>query len=274
MFNLNFSVLISIYEKENPTYLEQALNSIENQTLMVNEIVLVKDGPLTPELDNIINKYKQNSSMPYKILTLEKNIGLGGALDKGLRVCKYDWVARMDSDDIALPERFEKQFSYLVDTPDIDILGSWICEFDDDPGLCSRERRVPLLHDEIVSFAKHRNPLNHMSVVFRKDAVLDAGGYQPMNGFEDYYLWMRMIKKGKHFANLPEVLVKARTGQNMIARRQGFKYAQDELDLEKAAYQIGFWSTLDMTRNIFTRVIPRLLPVFIVEKLYNLLRKF
>jgi len=113
-----------------------------------------------------------------------------------------------------------------------------------------------------------------MTVIFRKNAVLDVGGYQPMNGFEDYYLWMRMLHSGKQFANLSEMLVKARTGRDMIVRRQGWRYAKDELALEKAAYRMGFWSEIDLVRNFFIRFLPRLLPVFIVEKLYNILRKF
>jgi len=271
---MKFSVLISVYYKENTSFLEEALNSIEKQTLSANEIVLVKDGPLTPDLDRVIRYHSEYSTIPYKIIELKENVGLGEALNIGLEYCNYGWVARMDSDDIALPDRFEKQFAYLLKNPDIDIVGSWICEFDDDPAICSKERRVPALHDDIVKFAKYRNPLNHMTVVFRKDAVLDAGGYVPMNGFEDYYLWMRMLMNGKRFANLAQVLVKARTGRGMIARRQGWKYAKDELALEKAAYQMGFWSVSNLVKNFFTRFLPRLLPVFIVEKLYNLLRKF
>ncbi|HIP14768.1 MAG TPA: glycosyltransferase [Sulfurimonas autotrophica] len=265
---------MSVYYKESANFLKEALLSIENQTLPMDEIVLVKDGPLTSELDRVIRYHSEHSKIPYKIIKLKENIGLGKALNKGMKHCSYEWIARMDSDDIAFPKRFEKQFAMLVENPDIDILGSWICEFDDDPVMCSKERKVPALHRDIVKFAKYRNPLNHMTVVFRKDAVLDVSGYLPMNGFEDYYLWMRMLMKGKRFANLPQVLVKARTGRGMIVRRQGWKYAKDELALEKAAYQMGFWSMTDLAKNFFTRFLPRLLPVFIVEKLYNLLRKF
>ena len=269
-----FSVLLSVYHKETSIFLDAALNSIEKQTLAVKEIVLVKDGPLPSELDRIIMKHSQNSKIPYVIVALESNVGLGEALNRGLVQCTYEWIARMDTDDIALPDRFEKQFSYLEAHPETDILGGWICEFDSDEERCDKKRRVPSFHDEIVCFAKHRNPLNHMTVVFRKDAVLNAGGYRPMNGFEDYYLWMRMIQGGKHFANLPEVLVKARTGREMVMRRQGWEYAKDEWCFEKAAYRMGFWSKKDLVRNMVTRVIPRLLPLFIVEKLYNVLRKF
>jgi glycosyltransferase involved in cell wall biosynthesis len=271
---MQFSVLISVYFKEDPAYLEEALLSLEKQTMLPAEIVLIKDGPLNPQLDAVIEQYSEHSTITYKIVSLSTNKGLGSALNEGLTHCSYTWIARMDSDDIALPERFEKQFTYVAQNPEIDILGSWICEFDIESDECVKKRRVPALHTDIVNFAKYRNPMNHMTVLFRKAAVEDAGGYMPMNGFEDYFLWMRMLMKGRQFANLPYVLVKARTGSGMIARRQGWQYVKDELTLEKAAYQMGFWSFFDISRNMVTRVFPRMLPVVIVEKLYNLLRKF
>ncbi len=271
---MQFSVLISVYHRENPLFLKEALLSIETQTMLSTEIVLVKDGVLTEELDKIISEHEQRAIIKYIVIKLEKNVGLGRALNEGMKLCSSEWIARMDTDDIAIQDRFEKQFAYLAEYPETDILGGWICEFDSDPHKCNKERRVPSSHEEIVKFAKYRNPMNHMTVVFRKDAVLDAGGYVPMNGFEDYYLWMRMLMRGKRFANLPQMLVKARTGRDMITRRQGWKYVKDELSLENAAYQIGFWSKADLVKNFFTRLLPRLLPVFIVEKLYNLLRKF
>lgn len=271
---MKFSVLISVYHKENALFLDEAFKSIEQQTLAANEIILVKDGPLTSKLDNVIAYHGEHSKIPYKIIELKENIGLGEALNEGMKYCSCEWTARMDSDDIALSDRFEKQFAYIEKNKDVDIVGSWICEFDEDSNMCEKERKVPELHADIVKFAKHRNPLNHMTVIFRKNAVLDAGGYLPVNGFEDYYLWMRMLMKGKRFANVQEILLKARTGRGMIRRRQGWQYAKDEVTLEKLAYRLGFWSRLDLIRNLFTRVLPRLLPVFIVEKLYNLLRKF
>ena len=271
---MNFSVLIPVYYKENPSYLEMALKSIETQTLRANEIILVKDGPLTSELNTIISRHQNDTSLPYKIISLYENKGLGKALNEGLKYCSNEWVARMDSDDIALPNRFEKQFTYLKEHPEIDVLSSWICEFYEDERDCAKQRKVPENYRDIISFSKYRNPMNHMSTVFRKEAVLDVDGYKSMNGFEDYFLWMRMLQAGKVFGNVPEVLLKARTGIEMIKRRQGWQYALDELALEKAAYQIGFWSVLDLNRNFFVRFLPRLLPVLIVEKLYTLLRKF
>jgi glycosyltransferase involved in cell wall biosynthesis len=230
---------------------------------------------LSSALEEVLNFHSEQAvNIPYKVVALKENVGLGKALNEGMQYCVYPWIARMDSDDIALSNRLEEQFKYLIKNSEIDIVGSWICEFDNNPEFCSKERRVPESHDAIVKFAKNRNPLNHMTVVFRKDAVMDVGGYIPMNGFEDYYLWMRMLLQGKQFANLPQVLLKARTGQGMISRRQGWKYAKDELVLEKAAYRMGFWSEIELVRNFFTRFLPRLLPVIIVEKLYNILRKF
>ncbi len=166
--NMKFSLLLSVYVKENPRYLNEALGSIENQTLQPFEIILVKDGLLTPELDSIIVYNSEHSKIPYKIIELKENVGLGEALNEGMRRCTCMWIARMDSDDIALPVRFEKQFLYLSEHSEIDILGGWICEFDEIPKKCNKERRVPELHDDIVKFSKHRNPLNHMTVVFRK----------------------------------------------------------------------------------------------------------
>ena len=270
---MKFSALLSIYCKEDPIFLDEALGSIENQTLKANEIVLVRDGLLTVELDEVIDQHIKNSNIPYKIVSLQKNMGLGLALNEGLKDCSHVWIARMDTDDIALPERFEKQMAYLAQYPDIDVLGGWICEFSDDPKHCTKERRPPCTNNRIIHYAKYRNPINHMTVVFRKSAVEEVGGYLPMNGFEDYYLWMRMLLKGKVFANLDEVVVKARAGDEMIKRRQGWGYAKDEWALEKAAWHIGFWSGFDLLRNLFLRISPRLLPVVVVEKLYNILRK-
>ncbi|MCB4742671.1 MAG: glycosyltransferase [Sulfurovum sp.] len=270
---MNFSVLLSVYHKEDPLFLAQALNSIEIQTLKPNEIVIVKDGPLTSELDQVITQYAQNTHIAYKVIPIQKNVGLGQALNEGLRHCHYEWVARMDTDDIALPDRFKKQIAYLRQYPKIDILGSWICEFENEPSHCNRKRRVPSAHHEIISYAKYRNPMNHMTVIFKKSAVEEAGGYLPLNSFEDYYLWMRMLKKGKIFANLSEVTVHARAGREMIKRRQGWRYAKDEMALGRKAYSLGFWSLVDIVRNSFIRILPRLLPVIVVEKVYNSLRK-
>lgn len=270
----NFNVLMSVYSKDSPKYFSDALQSIYKlQTVKPAEIVLVKDGPLCSELEEVIRNFSANYQGILTLVSLKQNAGLGNALKEGMKHCKYDWIARMDSDDLSDPKRFEKQMSYLEENPDIDILGGWICEFGDNPKICVKEKRVPGSYSEIAKYAKYRNPMNHVTVVFRKSAVEVAGGYKPMNGFEDYYLWMRMLISGNTFANLEEIVVKVRAGREMIRRRQGWQYTKDEWKLEKEAWRIGFWSSFDLLKNLFVRILPRLMPLFMVEKLYNFLRK-
>lgn len=271
---MKFSVLISVYHKENPLFLADALDSIEKQTLPADEIVLVKDGPLTPELDKVIAEHAKSSKTPYNIVALEKNVGLGIALDKGLRACSYAWVARMDGDDIATPDRFEKQISYLKEHPVVDVLGSWISEFHNDPNEAITFRKPPGNHAAILAYAKYTSPVNHMSVIYRKEAVLTAESYLPDNSLEDYHLWIRMLMKGNRFANIEEFLIHARTGEGMITRRHGYRYFKNEVALAHDAYKMGFLTRYEQLRNFFLRALPRLMPHYILKKLYNQARKF
>ena len=269
---MKFSVLISVYEKEEATFLDKALSSIEDQTLLANEIVLVKDGPLTYFLDKVIQHHLRTSVIPYVIVTLDENVGLGVALERGLQSCNYEWVARMDSDDIAKKDRFEKQLSCLEACPEIDVLGSWISEFDGILRDTDRKRVLPSVHPDLMRYAKYRNPINHMTVIFRKSAVRSAGGYLPMNSFEDYWLWIRMLQKGYVFGNIEEVLVYARSGEDMLERRRGFRYIKDEIFFQKQGWKWGFFSFYEMSRNIIIRASIRLLPYKIFKIMYSALR--
>lgn len=269
---MTLSVLMSVYYKEKPEYLQQALKSIwDDQTVKPDEIVIVKDGPLTEGLNFVIENYCITA--PIKILQLEKNMGLGNALSYGIQLCKNEIIARMDSDDISLPDRFFKQWEYLNDHPEISIISSNIDEFEFDVNKITATRKVPQSHEEIVKFAKSRNPMNHMAVMFRKQDVIKAGNYQAFNGYEDYYLWIRMFQLGFKGANIPESLVKARIGNNMIARRQGIDYFKQELKLQTTFYKIGFINFFYFMKNIFCRALPRLLPPLYLEKIYKLIRK-
>jgi len=270
---MNFSVLISVYYKEDPTFLEDALNSIEQQTLTPNEIVLVKDGPLTPALEHVITSHVEQAVVAYKIVSLTKNVGLGKALNIGITACTFKWVARMDSDDISHTDRFEKQIHYLTNNPSIDILGTWICEFDTDIRHCESLRKTPATHQEILKYAKYSNPINHMSVIFKKSAVVKAGSYKPMQGFEDYYLWIRLLQQGSRFANLDEILVNVRRGEEMLQRRRGWVYIQNEWRFAHTAKKLQFLNYFEFYRNIILRISPRILPSFILKKLYNAVRK-
>ena len=269
---MTFSVLFSVYQYEKHEYLDQALQSIEKQTLIPNEIVLVKDGPLTPDLEEVIARHGKNSAIPYNVVPLERNVGLGEALNIGLEHCSHAWIARMDTDDIALPDRFEKQFAHVEKNPDLDLLGGWIREFGVSPDEPGTIRKVPTEHEAIVRFAKFRNPMNHMTVVFRKRAVLEAGGYRHFPGFEDYALWMRMIHSGARLGNLSEILVLARTGQEMIKRRRGWDYLQKEWRFQCWLREMDFIGSGEFVRNILLRLPPRVLPESLTRKVYSMSR--
>ena len=187
-----FSVLISVYKKEKAEYLKQALQSVINQTLKPTEIVIVKDGPLTKELDDCIEDFQKQNSKLFKILSFKENRGLGLALRDGVKVCKYEYIARMDSDDISKPDRFEKQFNYLQKHPEIALLGTWITEFNKYENKPDTVTKLPCTHQEIIKFAKRRNSFRHVTVVFKKTAVIQSGNYRDFLWFEDYDLFVRI----------------------------------------------------------------------------------
>ncbi|MGG3467838.1 glycosyltransferase [Neobacillus pocheonensis] len=257
---MSFSVLLSVYNKENPIYFEESLKSIINQSLVPSEIVLVKDGPLNAALDKIVNQFQVLYPNLFQVISLKNNVGLGEALRIGVEHCSNEIVARMDTDDISLPFRFERQINIMESDPTISVLGSWIAEFDDEPSEIKTIRKVPLNYEEIKKKARYRNPLNHMSVVFRKSAVIEAGNYKPFLWNEDYYLWVRMLIKGFKIVNLGEILLYVRAGEAMFNRRGGLKYLLNEVKLQKEFLDLKFTSTNDYVRNIVIRGSVRVLP--------------
>jgi glycosyltransferase involved in cell wall biosynthesis len=272
MIGTKFSVLMAVYSKEDPDHFRTALESVwVKQTLKPNEIVLIKDGPLTQELDNVMEQFGRIA--PLKIYTLDKNLGLGIALSKGIHLCSNELIARMDSDDISVPDRFEKQIKFMMNHPQVDIVGTFIAEFNESTDQVCSERKLPSHSKDILNFARRRNPLNHMTVVFKKSAVLSAGNYKPFLGYEDYHLWVRMLQNGATFFNIPESLVFARIGNNMHARRHGFDFFIQELKLQKELHRIKFLNSNYYIQNIFLRAIPRLFPIWGLKIVYKYLRK-
>lgn len=265
-----FSVLLSLYKKEYPSQLRQSLNSLFSQTLPPNEIILVKDGPLTAELDTVVSDYVARYSI-LKIVPLPQNQGLGKALNEGLKHCSYDLVARMDTDDIAKPDRFEKQMKVFEEHPELDLVGAWIDEFEETPQHVLSIRRVPETSEQILAYCKKRNPVNHPVVMFRKSAVLAAGGYQHFPLFEDYYLWVRMLKNGAKFYNIQESLLHFRTSPDMFKRRGGWKYAMDELRFQSMMRKMGMidWKRFILSISIRfpARIIPNGLRGFLYKKI-------
>lgn len=251
---MQFSVLMSVYKNDKAEYFKEAVESILNQTVPPAEIVLVRDGPVGEDLQNIIDKIVSDYPDIFIYVPLEENGGLGNALKLGLENCSYEIVARMDSDDISLNDRFEKQIKFLLDNPDVDIVGGNIAEFTDFPDNIIDYRNVPEKHEEIKDYLKKRNPFNHMTVMFKKSSVLNAGGYESFYLFEDYYLWVKMYLNGATFANLNMVLVNARISQ-MAKRRGGIKYYKSCKKLLKFMRNNGILSKKEYRKAKFIRFL-------------------
>ncbi len=252
-----FSVLLSLYYKESPIALQQSLDSIYNQTLLPNEVVIVKDGPLTNELDEVLDKYKYRYSN-IKIVPLSKNQGLGKALNEGLKHCSHELIARMDTDDIAKQNRFEKQVEVFKKHPEIDICSAWIEEFEDIPTNILSIKKLPEYHSDILKYAKHRSPINHPVAMYKKKSVLEVGGY---SGFpEDYCLWIKLLMNGNTFYNIQESLLLFRFSTDMIKRRGGWAYAKSDIESQLNFYKMGFIKIPTLIYNIFIRSLVRLIP--------------
>ena len=230
----NFSIITSVYKNDNPEYVRVALDSmLDSQSVKPSEIVLVRDGQVPSELDELLNEYESRYSEVFNIIRLEQNRGLGNALKLGVENAKYELVARMDSDDICLPVRFEKQLQYMENHPEVDIVGGQMTEFIGETSNIVGKRIVPLENDAILEYMKSRCALNHVTVMFRKDAVLKSGNYQDWFWNEDYYLWVRMWLNGCKFGNLDSVLVNVRSGADQYARRGGMKYFRSEKGIQR-----------------------------------------
>lgn len=229
--NINFSVLMSVYENDRVDYLKVALESTINQTLPPNEIVLVIDGPISEDMFKFIDEFKHKYDF-LKAVFLPENKGLGNALREGMKHCSNEIIARMDSDDINKIDRFEKQMKYLKKYKNITIVGSCIIEFQNDIKNIIAKRIVPEKHEEIVKYLKKRCPFNHMSVMFKKSCVEKSGGYLDWHYNEDYYLWIRMYLNKEIFYNIQEPLIYVRVGQDTYKRRGGWKYFKSETELQ------------------------------------------
>lgn len=264
-----FSVLMSLYEKETPDNLIQCLHSLKIQTLKATEIVIVYDGPINDALRNVVEGF--NDELPINVISLPKNMGLGYALNEGLSHCKYNLVARMDTDDICERTRFEKQINYMLENSNIDIMGSAVMEFDSDDNY--RLKELPLSHDGIKKFIIKKNPFNHMAVVFKKDKVMGAGGYRHHLYMEDYNLWIRMITTGSETINSQDVLVNVRVGKDMLRKRKGIKYIKSEWELYKLKKEKGLTGRFQGLLIFVMRSILRLLPISLLSIIYNRDRK-
>lgn len=266
---LKGSILLSIYHREKPSYLELALNSIIRSSEIISEVVIVKDGLIPKELSDVLNEFKLVYEGTVKVIGYSKNKGLGFALNYGLKHCSNEIVFRVDGDDVSRTDRFSIQYSLLISNPHLSIVGGQIEEFDKSPGDIGRLRTVPISSADIKNIIKLRNPFNHMTVAFRKSHVESVGGYMEMPGYEDYFLWFRLLENQGTGMNVKNILVDARIGNNMLGRRRGINMFLREVSFQKSLFQLKFLSQFELFRNLLLRAVPRLFPRFILEFLYH-----
>lgn len=265
---MNFTVLMSVYGKEKPDYLAQSLASLQSQTLLATEVVLVEDGPLGAALLEVIERYRKLLNI--RSVRLPRNEGLARALNEGIKHCQYELVARMDSDDIAISSRFEQQIDFMNTHPEVAAVSAYIEEFNDENEQTSL-RLLPTEHEDIVRFSKQRSPLSHPAVMFRKNVIISVGGYPNFRKAQDYALWTLLIVHGFRLANIPSVLVRMRTGDGLLNRR-GVAYLKKEIELMQFQRNLGHISVFEFYFNVAARSILRCAPNGLKRFIYSVLR--
>lgn len=264
-----YSVLMSVYVKEQAEYLRAAMNSIWNQTVPTDDFVLVCDGALNAELNSVIDEMEKAHPGSLHVVRLESNVGLGNALNTGIKYCRHELVARMDSDDISRPERCEKQLRVFAEHPDVSICSGIVEEFTESVTQVTASRVLPETSDEIAAFARTRTPFNHPCVMYKKSAVESAGGYQDFYLLEDYYLWIRMLQNGCRGYNLQEPLLWMRAGSEMYKRRSGWKYARSQQRLFHYMKQTGFIDTKQYVKSTGIRTCSSMAPNRLREQVFK-----
>lgn len=270
---LKFSVCMSVYHGDCPVFFKNAIESLYAQTRQPDEIVLVVDGPVGEEINQVIAGFA-SSHETFKVIRLEKNSGHAIARQTGLDAAQYEYIAIMDSDDLAVKDRFEKQMTYIEVHPEVDALGGQIDEFIGNPSNVVGTRTVPQTDEEIKTYLKSRCPMNLVTVMLKKEAVQKVGGYIDWYCEEDYYLWVRMVEQGMTFANLPENLVNVRVGEEMYQRRGGMRYFKSEASLQHYMYRHGIISLPRYLYNVAGRftvqvAMPNKMRSFVFQKLFR-----
>lgn len=265
---MEISVLMPIYDKEKPDYLEKALESMVKQTVLPKQIVIVKDGELTQSLDAVLEKYQKQFPEIIDIYLCELKLGLGEVLKFGVEKCQCKYIARMDSDDIAVLDRFEKQSQVFESNPELDLLGGFIEEYDESMQNLQSIRKVPLTLEEIKEYIKKQCPFNHGTVMMKKEAILKAGNYNRTQ-LEDYDLWARMLINGCQMANMDAILGKNRAGDSLYARRSGIKQIKKIIEIEKNLYHYGLIDRFTCMKNSLIRSLVALLPIPLKRFVYT-----
>lgn len=264
------SVLVTVYHRIVPAELQQTLDSLLAQTRRADDIVIVEDGPLGSELRVLIDAFVANTPEA-RTIVLARNMGSGPASQAGLKAIDSDFIARLDADDIAFPERFEKQLAYLEANPGIDVLGTALAEFHGDIGTVVGKRVLPESHAELAKYALINSPINNPSVMMRTSAVKDAGGYRDVHHMEDYDLYARMLAGGARFHNLPEALTYFRSSDDVFKRRTGKGMFAAERQMQRNLVSYGLISKPRAVFNLVARTAFRLLPAAALKRAYGAL---
>lgn len=267
---LEYSVLMSVYHKEKPEYLREAMESIWRQSAVTDDFVLVCDGPLTDGLNAVIADMQITHFNDFRVVRLEKNEGLGNALNIGIKYCRHEIVARMDSDDISRIDRCEKQLWVFRERPEISICSGIIEEFTETVNRIDSRRVPPETQKFIIDFAKWRNPFNHPCTMYKKSAVEAAGGYKDFYLLEDYYLWIRMLQKDMYGYNIQEPLLWMRAGSDMYKRRAGWKYVKSQKKLFKYMRDSGFITNIQYLLSVSVRTLSTLMPNRVRVKIFKM----
>ena len=264
----SYSVLMSVYSNDRAEFVSKSIDSMVSQTLPPDDYVIVCDGPIDDEVNRVLLEFQASRPKLFQIIKLSENQGLGKALSIGLTNCRFEIIARMDSDDIARPYRCEKQITRLVDD-NLDLIGGAIEEFNTEPGDLALVRYLPTNQADIKKYSKTRNPFNHMTVIFLRSAVELAGGYRDFSYMEDYYLWVRMIACGCKCANIEDIVVDARVGNGMYERRSNRQYMHSQFAFFKELYEMGYISKREACVTLAARFATSYVPIGVVKKIYS-----
>lgn len=265
----SYSVLMSVYHKVDAAVFDTALKSMVEQTVPSDDIVIVCDGPLTPALDAVVEKYEQAYAPIFHAIRLEKNVGIGAAANVGLSHCKHDLIAKMDADDIAVPNRCEMQLARFAQCPELTALGGYIAEFDTDPQHPYTVREVPLSNEEIRVFARRRQPFNNTTIMYRRRAVLQVGGYRDMRRCEDFDLYIRLLCAEYYCENLDQVVVYVRADGDALARRASINTLKGCADSRWRSYKLGYASLLDVCVCVCGELFILLCPTAVQKYIYR-----
>ena len=269
-----YSVLMSVYKKDDPSFLITAIESMLKQTVLCEQFIIVEDGPLSENLQRVIDGYAVKQPEMFSVVKLSENMGLGKALDKGLEVCRNDLVARMDADDISLPSRCEKLLDLFEKNPKLGLAGTNIDEFYDDPQNIVSSRKVPCDYESIRKFMRRRSPFNHPTVMFKKSEVVRCGGYGKMKRKQDFDLFARMLNMDCFALNIDESLLLFRSNKDNYKRRRSWEYCKSYIDVALVNYKRGYCSIVDLAYIIAGQLTLHLAPMWLMKKLSDsLLRK-